>query len=177
MFPDIGRARDWYFSTRDGLLCLGRYIHAPSRPEGISAITDDAIFGMTEAEWKDYLQKRLDEHELFASLALMAACEGAIRRDVQWRVAERRSQHQHFSKVPEKGYLKISTILNRWIQVLGSNNYASNRLKQLLGLYVGRNALAHGVAPMGSAVFEALWEDLRKIEDKWKQAVPDFRGF
>jgi hypothetical protein len=177
MFPDIARARHWYYSTKDGLLCLRRGISAPRRPDGISAITDDATFGMTQAEWKDYLHARLGEHELFASLALMAACEGAIRRDVQWRISGQRSQHHGFSWVSGKGHLKISTILNRWIQVVGANSYAGRRLNRLLGMYIGRNALAHGLAPMGSVVFEAIWEELCKIEDKWKQAVPDFRGF
>lgn len=177
MFPDIRSARDWYVSARDGLRSLEHFVHAPIRHANISQMTDDAIFGMTEAEWKEYLQRRLEEHELFASLALMASCEGAIRRDLQWRIAQQRSHHHHFSKVPEKGHIKTSIILGRWLRALGATSFAGSRLKKLLDLYVGRNALAHGVAPIGSVVFETLWEELRKIEEKWKQAVPDFQGF
>ena len=176
MFPNISRARKWYHSTPDGLVRLKSVVHKTSI-EGISRITADEIFGMTEEEWRQYLKDRLEEHELYASLALLASCEGAIRQDMEWRVKNRRPYHLRFRRISSESYVKLSTIINRWRTALGASSHLDCHLRKLSALYVGRNALAHGRARAGDVGFVVVWEHLQKIEQKWRQQVSDFQGF
>lgn len=177
MFPRISRTRKWYYSTKDGLMQLKYAIHS-STFKDISEMTGDEVFGMTEKEWGRYLDARLEEHELYASLALLVSCEGAIRRDMAWRISKKKTYHLAFRKVPSDRYVKLSTIISRWWSELGPRaNHVDKHLKRLADLYIGRNALAHGRAGVGAFVFEALWGNLERIEQKWKQVVSDFQGF
>ena len=48
----------------------------------LSDATFDELFGMTQAQWKTYYRKQATKHEMFATLALFAACEGGIRLDI-----------------------------------------------------------------------------------------------
>ncbi len=154
-----------------------KYVVHRASVEGISQMTADEIFGMTEEEWRKYLKDRLEEHELYASLALLASCEGAIRQDMEWRVNNRRRHHLRFRRISTGSYVKLSSIINRWRMALGANSHVDGHLRKLSHLYVGRNALAHGRARPGDVGFVVVWEHLRKIEQKWKQEVPDFQGF
>lgn len=82
-FPDIDDVQHWYVTTKDGLKGLKAAVNVSTF--AMSLDTLDELFGMTESEWRAFYQKQANRHEMFATLALFAACEGGIRRDFEWR--------------------------------------------------------------------------------------------
>ena len=79
VFPDIDGALNWYVATKDGLFGLREAIRCGA---ALSDATLDELFGMTQAQWKTYYRKQAAKHEMFAALALFAACEGGVRLDI-----------------------------------------------------------------------------------------------
>lgn len=178
VFPDIDEAQHWYVVTKDGLLGLREAMRCGAR---LSDETCDALFGMTLAEWQVYYRKQAARHEVFAALALFAACEGGIRRDFEWRSSGGFGQahHDRFRRLRQrasKEHLSLGSILDGWIAAERSNTWLRKRLVALMGLFRQRNDLAHGRISEGVA-FEPIYDQLCVIRDKWRDAVGDFRGY
>ncbi|WP_155952174.1 hypothetical protein [Pseudomonas sp. CHM02] len=179
-FPTIDEARNWYFVSLDGLRHLKR-IADGANSQHISKETLDQIMFMSEREWKDFVRRKEDEHEAFASLALLAACEGGIRRDCAWRSAEGNSASSHYQRFQRlnrnDGHISFASIIDAWQAALGRDSYFKNYLFDLRDLYVNRNALAHGRASLQQFNFALIYERLDKVRKKWRQTTSDFKGF
>lgn len=176
-FPNEKRIADWYVTSYDGLVNLVTRLHSVDSPY-LSQATIDKIFGMTEWEWTTFLRIKLEDHEIAASLALLATCEGAIRRDLEHRIGSQNSHHLGLrSLVKPSRHASIIEILAKWANTLGQGNYAYIHLKSLEKIYLDRNLLAHGRAQHGQFMFNLIRDRLLLIQTKWKQSVPDFEGF
>jgi hypothetical protein len=175
-FPGIDRTEVWYRTAQDGLIHLQTAIHS-TKKRLISELTDEEIFGMSNAEWQEYYKSRSEEHEIFACLALLASCEGAIRRDLDWRVTTQRRHHVELRRFATGQHASIVRILDRWRNIIGPSSNAYRPLQRLTALYKGRNDLAHGGATIGQFVFIKILESLQDIERRWREEVADFRGF
>lgn len=177
-FPDIDGAQNWYATTKDGLLGL-RW--AVTHCHGISDETQDELFGMSEQDWLDFYHRQIERHEMFATLALFSACEGGIRRDFAWRSQGNNGQRHHarFCKLQEREtrkHIALSTLLDTWKGAEQKNAWLGKYFADLSNLFAQRNELAHG--SMGKAVaFAPVFERLKHIRVKWREAVTDFRGF
>lgn len=179
-FPTIDEARNWCFVSLDGLRHLKR-IADGAKSKHISKDTLDQIMFMTEKEWKDFVRRKEDEHEAFASLALLAACEGGIRRDCAWRGAvshNANTRYRPFQRLSrDDGHVSLGSIIDAWQGMLGRDSYFKNYLAELRGLYGDRNSLAHGRASLQQFNFSYIYERLDSIRKKWRQATSDFKGF
>jgi len=179
-FPTIDEARNWYVVSLDGLRHLKRVVDG-AKPQHVSEETLDQIMFMTQEEWKAFIRRREDEHEAFASLALLAACEGGIRRDCAWRGADSNSgnvHHRRFQRLNSGvGHISLRSIIDAWQGALGRDSYFKNYLAELRGLYVDRNVLAHGRASLQQFNFALIYERLSRVRSKWRQVASDFTGF
>lgn len=178
VFPDIDGALHWYVATKDGLLGLREAIRCGAR---LSDETCDDLFGLTQAEWQAYYRQQAARHEMFATLALLAACEGGIRRDFDWRSGGGFGQlHQErFRKLrlqAGNGHVPLASILGGWMGAERDNAWLRRHLSTLVELFQQRNDLAHGRVAY-SVAFEPVYERLSLVRDKWQGAVPDFRGY
>jgi hypothetical protein len=178
VFPDIDEALGWYVATKDGLWGLREAIGCGAT---LSDATLDELFGMTHAEWQAYYRRQVAKHEMFAALALFAACEGGIRRDFEWRSNGGFGQvHQErFRKLRlqvNNAHVALINILECWMAAERSNQWLRPYLASLLELFRQRNDLAHGRVLQGVA-FEPVYERMCLIREKWRNAVSDFRGY
>ena len=179
-FPDIDGAQRWYATTLDGLRGLRVALIKQNAP--FSEDTLDELFGMSEHEWSQFLEIKIDTHETFSTLALLAACEGGIRRDFEWRSRVNNGQ-EHFAKfnalyLGHQGkHLGLWQILETWREATNHKSYFKHHLNNLSDLFVARNQLAHGRANLKSYVFSSAYQTLGKVRLKWKTEVSDFRGF
>ena len=178
VFPDIEGALNWYVATKDGLFGLREAIRCGA---ALSDATFDELFGMTQAQWKTYYRKQAAKHEMFAALALFAACEGGIRRDFEWRSTGGFGQaHQdRFRKLrapANNAHVSLSSILEGWMAAERNNRWLCQHLARLLELFRQRNDLAHGRVLQGIA-FEPVYESMHLTREKWRAAVSDFRGY
>lgn len=179
-FPNIDLAQDWYSTTLDGIHGL-QSATSNQRSPYISEKTLDELFGMSQHEWQDFLEIKIDTHETFSTLALLAACEGGIRRDFEWRSRVNNGQ-AHFIKfnalyLSTTGHIGLCKILDTWRVATSHTGYFKNHLNKLSELFVVRNQLAHGRANIKSYVFLPTYQELAKVRLKWKDAVSDFQGF
>lgn len=178
VFPDIDQAKQWYVATKDGLLGLRQAIQCGAR---MSDQTSDELFGMTTAEWQAYYREQVARHEMFATLALFAACEGGIRRDFEWRSngGFGLAHVDRFRKIRQqvnKEHIALSRILDGWTGAERNNIWFGKHLSRLSELFRQRNDLAHGRISQGVA-FEPIYAHLRIIREKWRDVVDDFRGY
>ena len=178
VFPDIDAAFDWYVVTKDGLHGLRAAIQCGAV---LSEHIEDKLFGMTPSEWHDYRRKLNSQHEVFATLALFAACEGGIRRDFEWRSRGEFGQAhcQRFLKIRRQADEKsasLNDILTAWIGAEKEKTWLRQRWFQLLELFRQRNDLAHGCIVEHVAV-ERVYDLLCLIREKWRDGVSDFRGY
>ncbi len=176
-FPDAERVEDWYLIASDGIRNLASLLHT-NEQRYISEHTHNQIFGMTPSEWRAFHDRKQEDNELAACLALLAAVEGAIRRDLEHRVTGHGKHHLGLQDLAKPNrHVSIVKILQRWAKII-STSYAHKQLKQLEQIYRDRrNILAHGRAQHGQFTFAPIFNQLRTIERKWKEAVSDFRGF
>lgn len=179
-FPNIDEARNWYIVSLDGLRYLKRVVDG-AKPQHISEDTLDQILFMTQAEWKEFIRRREDEHEAFASLALLAACEGGIRRDCSWRGGEHnigQAYYPRFRRLNDSdGHISLANIIDAWQGALDRKSYLRDYLADLRGLFVDRNALAHGRASLQQFNFALIYARLSRVRTKWRQTASDFKGF
>ncbi|MDP1607475.1 MAG: hypothetical protein Q8L93_12705 [Rhodocyclaceae bacterium] len=178
VFPDIDGAERWYVAAKDGVLGLREAIRCGAK---LSEDTFDELFGLTQAEWRAYYRQQSTRHEMFATLALFAACEGGIRRDFEWRSNGGFGQiHQErFRKIRQqvrKEHVALGSILDGWISAERSNAWLQKRMAGLAELFRQRNDLAHGRIS-GGVAFEPVYDRLCVIREKWRDAVDDFRGY
>lgn len=179
-FPNIDGAQHWYATTLDGL--RGLRVALNNQNALFSEDTLDELFGMSEHEWRQFLETKIDTHETFATLALLAACEGGIRRDFEWRSRVNTGQ-EYFGKfsalyLANQGkHLGLWQILDTWRAATNHKSYFKHHLNNLSDLFVARNQLAHGRANLKSYVFSSAYQVLDKVRLKWRNEVGDFRGF
>lgn len=177
-FPDIAGAHHWYITTKDGLFGLRTAVNHRAQ---LSDETLNQIWGMTEAEWHQFYRQQAMRHEMFATLALFAACEGGIRRDFEWRCGGNRGQahRQHFSKLKRgatRKHIALSAILDAWQGADSRKKWFGDQIAALKSLFEQRNALAHG-RDSANVAFELVFDRLDTIRQKWREAVDDFRGY
>lgn len=177
-FPDIDAAQHWYAAAKDGLLGLREAVRYGSN---LSEATCDELFGMTPAEWQRYYRQQVARHEMFATLALFAACEGGIRADFEWRSRGGFGQiHQaRFSQLRErasKEHISLSGLLDGWLSAERGNPWLRRHLIGLAEMFQQRNGLAHGRFAQGIA-FEPVYDRLCVIREKWRDGVVDFLGY
>lgn len=179
MYADLEQAENWYVVCMDGLHHLETAIHA-GNTRRLTLRTLEQIRFIRDDEWRDFLRDREEEHEMYASLALLATCEGGIRRDAEWRSAAP-SRPAYFAKFQalraQPEHVSIHAILDTWQAALGPAHPFRGRLDQLRGFYRDRNLLAHGRAQLGEFAFAPIFDALAVIRGKWKSFVPDFQGF
>lgn len=180
-FPDIDTAQNWYSLSLDGI--HGLRLALTNRKAPFSDSTLDELFGMSEGEWKSFVENKADIHETFATLALLAACEGGIRRDFEWRSSTNNRQ-QHFARFnalrnhpDNRQHLALWQILNCWRESTNNIGYFKHYLNQLTDLFRIRNQLAHGRANLKSFNFAPTYYALDKIRSKWVSAASDFRKY
>ena len=176
-FPDIRRVFSWYLASSDGLKQLASLFDQPLS-HYVSDATYHRLIGMTKEDFfNDFLREKLDDHELAASLALLANCEGAIKRDMVDRVANQGLHHQHFAGLVTQPHVSITWVLDKWMHAVTSASCAYLWIDYLKLLYRDRNVLAHGSAAHGQFAFKLIREELDYIQDEWKRGVADFAGF
>lgn len=118
VFPDIDGAQHWYVVTKDGLVGLREAIRCGAR---LSDESCDELFGMTPAEWRVFYRQQAFRHEMFATLALFAACEGGIRRDFEWRSSggfglAHQDRFRRIRQQANREHIALSSILDGWIR-------------------------------------------------------------
>jgi len=177
-FPDIAGAQHWYVTTKDGLIGLRIAANNAAR---LSDATLDQLWGMTEAEWHQFYSQQATRHEMFATLALFAACEGGIRRDFEWRCLGNHGQEhrQKFSKLKRgatRKHIPLNAILDTWQSADNQKKWFANQIATLKSLFEQRNDLAHGKESINVA-FELVFDRLDTIRQKWSEAAQDFRGY
>lgn len=178
VFPDIDGAQHWYVVTKDGLVGLREAIRCGAR---LSDESCDELFGMTPAEWRVFYRQQAFRHEMFATLALFAACEGGIRRDFEWRSSSgfglaHQDRFRRIRQQANREHIALSSILDGWIRAERKNTWLRKHLTDVAELFRQRNDLAHGRISEGVA-FEPVYDRLCTIRDKWRDAVGDFRGY
>lgn len=173
-FPDIDEALSWYIDTKNGLSGLHEAINRGYVKS--SSIREELLY-MPLNEWKKYHKDQLNKHEIFAVLALFAACEGGIRRDFEWRtrknIGAKMEHHPRFCKINNGSHVSIATIIENWI---AADSRLSKSLGKLLELFKERNGLAHGNYAQNVA-FEHLYDQMRSIREKWCGTVSDFQRY
>lgn len=179
-FPDIDAAQHWYGTTLDGIRGLRVALNNQKAP--FSDDTLDELYGMSEFEWEKFLEAKVDTHETFSTLALMAACEGGIRRDFEWRSRVNTGQ-EHFVKFnalyrsnPNE-HLGLWQILDAWRTATNHISYFKHHLNNISDLFIARNKLAHGRANLKSYNFSPTYHELDKVRSKWRAVASDFRGY
>lgn len=177
-YPDRRRVEAWYRTAREGISNLAGLLTQSTSGVIADAIHDE-IFGMTQTEWKAFHDEKQEDHEVAASLALLATCEGAIRRDLEQRIAHGGLHHTNLKPLIEPArHVSIIFILQKWRKAIGKKSHAYKHIGKLEDIYINsRNALAHGRAMHGEFTFNLLLEHLNVAERKWKDAVADFKGF
>jgi len=135
-FPDIAGAQHWYVTTKDGLIGLRMAADHAAR---LSDATLDQLWGMTEAEWHQFYSQQATRHEMFATLALFAACEGGIRRDFEWRCLGNHGQEhrQKFSKLKRgatRKHIPLNAILDTWQSADNQKKWFANQIATLKSL-------------------------------------------
>jgi hypothetical protein len=175
MYVEFEEARNWYIVALDGLRHLESALHTQKRTQ-ISPFTLELIHGMSLPEWKEFLEERESEHELFASLAVLASFEGTIRRDAAWRgrMDGGQAMYQHFEPLSREAYVSISRIFDAWESAYSRGHPLRQQFAALRRLYGDRNVIAHGRAQRGQYVFELIFSRLEEAMRKWKEFVPDF---
>lgn len=177
-FPNIASAQHWYVTTKDGLIGLRTAANHAAR---LSDATLDQLWGMTEAEWHQFYRQQATRHEMFATLALFAACEGGIRRDFEWRCLSNHGQahRQKFSKLKRaatRKHIPLHAILETWQSADSHKKWFANQIATLKTLFEQRNALAHGT-DSANVAFELVFDRLDTIRQKWMDMANDFRGY
>jgi len=177
-FPDIAGAQHWYITTKDGLFGLRTAANHGAR---LSDETLDDIWGMTEADWHQFYRQQASRHEMFATLALFAACEGGIRRDFEWRCCRNLGQahRRRFLKLKlgaTRKQIPLHAILDTWQGADSQKKWFANQMAALKLLFEQRNALAHGIESANVA-FELIFDRLDTIQQKWIDVAKDFRGY
>lgn len=182
-FPDIDEAKKWYTTTQDGL--AGLWVVAGSKAgHQLSEEVLDALYGLSEREWQDFYREQKDRHEMFATLALFAACEGGIRRDFEWRSEGNFGQqhHQRFyalkTSSSRPNHIPLGSIMDEWKAAFGRGHWMRKYLECIMGLFsMQRNALAHGKPNASAYVFLHIYRELDAARQKWRSAIGDFRGY
>lgn len=180
-FPDIDGAQNWYLTTKASIAGLRDAV--ANRKEYICDEVADEIWGMPDAEWKLFYNEQIDQHDMFATLALFATCEGGIRRDFLWRSSGNygQSHYQKFNKLRsdiKQKHVPLHRILDTWKAAIGRNHWFINQLNILGDLFVvQRNELAHGKDNPRSYVFGHIYNKLDTIRCKWRDVTKDFDGF
>jgi hypothetical protein len=174
MFVEFEEAQSWYTVALDGLRHLETALHTNKRTR-ISQATLDQIRGMTPDEWREFLEDRESEHEMFACLALLASFEGSIRRDAEWR-GETGSgpYHQRFRTIAQEKHVSIAKIFEVWESILTPGHPLRKQLTILRNLYRDRNVIAHGKASRGQFAFELIFTKLQEALRKWREFAPNF---
>ena len=177
-FPNIASAQHWYVTTKDGLIGLRTAANHEAR---LSDTTLDQLWGMTESEWHQFYRQQVARHEMFATLALFAACEGGIRRDFEWRCLSNHglAYRQKFTKLKHaatRKHIPLHAILETWQSADTHKKWFANQIATLKTLFEQRNALAHGTA-YANVAFELVFDRLDTIRQKWMDMANDFRGY
>lgn len=175
MFIEFEEAENWYTTAQDGLRHLETALHTRKKMR-ISPATLDQIYGMSPPEWQEFLERRESEHELFASLAVLASFEGSIRRDAIWRggVNVGQSYFQCFHSIAGESHIPLAKIFELWESQLTLGHPLRKQLTQLRRLYSDRNIIAHGKARRGQFPFELIFTQLQEAQRKWREWVSDF---
>lgn len=174
MFVEFEEAQSWYTVALDGLRHLETALHTNKRIP-ISQTTLDQIHGMSPNEWREFLDERESEHEMFASLALLASFEGSIRRDANWRGGTDTGQyHQGFRAFAQEQHVPISKIFEVWESMFTQGHPLRKQFSAMRRLYSDRNVIAHGKARRGQFAFEPIFKKLQEAQRKWRGFVPDF---
>lgn len=175
MFVDFEEVQNWYIVTLDGLNHLSTAIHT-SKESNISEETLDQIRGMSPHEWRGFLNDRTSEHEMFASLAVLASFEGMIRRDATWRGWNNTGQahFQRFHANAQDAHVTISKVFELWESEFSSGHALRKQIGNLRRLYADRNVIAHGRAHKGQFAFDLIFPKLVEALRKWREFVPDF---
>ncbi|WP_157615533.1 hypothetical protein [Rhizobacter sp. Root404] len=174
-FVEVEEAKNWYVAALDGLRHLETAIHTNTKTR-LSEVTLDQVHGMTVREWHEFLNDRELEHEMFASLAVLACFEGIIRRDAENRGAVNKGQQffHRFHPIASEDHVSIMRIFDLWAAEFSTGHTLRKRVSALKNLYRDRNTLAHGRATRGQFTFDVISEKLEAALKKWKQFVPDF---
>ena len=188
-FPDVNEAAGWHSACREGLSALEqitlRSAKEPRQDWSQVQSLDDLSHRSIE-EVCEYFEIKEQQHDVLATLAILAACEGAIRRDLRWRADGDRGQlyRAQFLRLAEEQlahkYIPIQKVLGKWRSVLrGSKQpHAVSHIQGIDTLFVQvRNRLAHGQLSANEFVFSVIHRRLVLAQQKWKQAVSDFRGY
>lgn len=175
MFVEFEEAENWYIVALDGLRHLEYALHTRKKTR-ISESTLEQIYGMSPTEWHTFLDDREAEHEMFASLAVLASFEGRIRRDASWRGSFDQGQlhFQNFQSLSQEAHIPISKIFEAWESVFSQGHPLRKHLSALRDLYRDRNVIAHGRARRGQFAFELIFSKLEEALRKWRSFVPDF---
>ena len=174
MFVEFEEARSWYTVALDGLRYLETSLHA-NKALRISADVLEQIYGMSPNEWREFLRERELEHEMFASLALLASFEGNIRRDADWRGStDKALHHQRFRAIPQEHHVPLSKLFEVWESTINRGHPLRMQFRKLRELYGDRNIIAHGRARKGQFAFELIFERLAEAKRKWQEFVQDF---
>lgn len=174
MFVEFEEAQSWYTVALDGLRHLETALHTNKRTR-ISQATLDQIRGMPPDEWREFLEDRESEHEMFACLALLASFEGSIRRDAKWRGGtDAGPEHLLFRTIAQEQHVPISKIFEVWESMFAPGHPLRRQLAVLRNLYRDRNVIAHGKARRGQFAFELIFTKLQEALRKWREFVPDF---
>ncbi|WP_198083594.1 hypothetical protein [Variovorax sp. E3] len=177
MYISLAEVETWYVTTLDGLYYLEKALHSDVKKlVKLSDATIEQIRGMPEAVWKKFLEGRESEHEMFGSLAALAAFEGTIRRDAAWRGAKRQHAAKYFntfSAITGEKHPKIVEIIALWEKEF-QGQPLKRELSVLRSLFSDRNKIAHGRAYRGQFAFEPIFRKLDKAWGVWRSAVPDF---
>ena len=174
MFVEFEEARSWYTAALDGLRYLETALHTKKEPR-ISESVLDQIYGMSSNEWREFLRERELEHEMFASLALLASFEGNIRRDADWRGSTGKAMHhQRFRAIPREHHVPLSKLFELWESTFARGHPLRKQFLNLRQLYGDRNIIAHGKAHKGQFAFELIFARLEDAKRKWREFVEDF---
>lgn len=176
MFVDVDDAEVWYSITLDGLRHLETALHSPRKALRLSQSTLDQIHGMSAVEWGTFRDAREAEHEMFASLAILAAFEGGIRRDAAWRGGVDSGQEHFlaFRSLSQDSHVPLSRIFETWESAFTQGHPLRRQFAKLRRLYVDRNVIAHGKARRGQFAFDLILPRLQEASRKWREFVPDF---
>ena len=115
-FPDIDGAQDWYQVAKDGIRRQYAGLYGDGQRSNHRALD---LFGERATAGVTAYRQQAARHEVFATLALLAACEGGIRRDLAWRTAGGFGQrhHERFRRLVKQAgqrHVPLSNILAVW---------------------------------------------------------------
>ena len=178
-FPDIESAQRWFATTIESLEVL-RLAALKGKLLPQSAIAE--ILHMSETELNEFFRRKLMIHEMFATLALFAACESGLRRDFFWRATGNNGQKFHgkfqsLLRLNNGSHVGISRIFGAWFSALSGTHFAKKDLRKLRELFYERNKLAHGNAKIGAYAFEPIYAEFSRIRTSWKSEIHDFKKY